>query len=227
MMKVIEIKTVRERKSLTMNRNKNKGKTSKSNDAGDENDRYQKQKTNNQQRKRNNKIQQKEIQKARREKTIHQLKLLQQKCKKANKTKKVHKYNDDMEYWGDTLQTSHQWPQYNENNIIRIMGQNVHGISHYNDYVEWNMIMSYLDEFQVDVGCMCEPNLDLNNHEVKNVLYSRLKKIDPYAKLTMSASKSKYNESHFKMGGNLMYSRSTCAGLICKQGVDKLDRWGY
>ena len=89
-----------------------------------------------------------------------------------------------MEPWGDPLETSNKWPLLTENNTIRIIGQNVNGISYYNDYVEWEMSLNYMDEFQADIVCMCEVNLDLNKNEVMDNIYSRMKKIDPHARLS-------------------------------------------
>ena len=121
-----------------------------------------------------------------REKVTAQLKEIQENYKKLKKKKQQHKLHEDAEPWGDILTTSQDWPQANKENTIRVMGQNVNGLSYYNDYVEWEMALSYMDEFQVDVMCLGEPNLDMKKPEVMEQLYKRLRKIDTHAKLTKS-----------------------------------------
>ena len=77
---------------------------------------------------------------------------------------------EDAMPWGDDLVTSKQWPR-NEKKHFRIFGQNVNGISYYNKYIEWEMFLNYMDEFQADTICVNEVNLDLNKAEVKEELY--------------------------------------------------------
>ena len=69
--------------------------------------------------------------------------------------------------WGDILTTSSQCPLNTEEKTIRIKGQNVNGLLYYNDYIEWEMVLTYMDEFQADVICLVEPNLDMNKPKVK------------------------------------------------------------
>ena len=77
------------------------------------------------------------------------------------------------------------------------------------------------------VACFGEANLDLKKPVVMEQLYTRLKKIDPHAKLTKSISASKFSETHFKMGGTIMLTRGNWSGHIQKQGSDKLGRWSF
>ena len=107
------------------------------------------------------------------------------------------------------------------------MGQNVNGLSYYNDYVEWEMALLYMDEFQVDVECLGEPNLDLKKPEVMEQIYKRLKKIDMHSKLIKSVSPSIFSDTPFQMGGTITYTRGNWAGHIHEQGSERLGRWSY
>ena len=160
-----------------------------------------------------------------REKVNKQLKEIQEKYKKLNKKKKV-AVEEDAEPWGDILTTNQQWPS-NDNKTYRLMGQNVNGISYFNDYIEWEMQLNYMDEFQVDTMCINEVNLDTNKPEVRESMFKKLKKLDPYAKMSKSSSPTLYNESAFKMGGTLTITRGNWSGHISDQGSEKLGRWSY
>ena len=129
--------------------------------------------------------------------------------------------------WGDILTTSSQCPLNTEEKTIRIKGQNVNGLLYYNDYIEWEMVLTYMDEFQADVICLVEPNLDMNKPKVKEEKFTCLKKMDKYAKLTKSASPLIYNKSEFKMGGTLMYSRGNWSGHVLEHGSEQLGQWSY
>ena len=174
------------------------------------------------------KSQREEKNKKRKEETLKQLKEVRDRFEKQNKKKKkITDKKEDLEPWGDILTTSKNWPNETEEKTIRIMGQNVNGISYYNKYVEWEMALNYLDEFQVDVAGICELNLDVKKASVKETLYKKLKKIDPHARIVMTTSPSKYSETDFKMGGTAMVTRGNWSGHIQEQGNDKLGRWSY
>ena len=157
-------------------------------------------------------------------KVQEQFKIIKEKFKKLKKKKKKCKTKEDEKPWGDKLKTCQGWPARNDDNTIRIMGQNVNGLSYYHEYIEWEMALNYMDEMQVDVMCMVEPNLDLNNPGVKEEMYNRLRKIDQHAKLVVTSSPSMYNETQFKMGGTLTCTRGNWAGYVHTQEKEKLGK---
>lgn len=80
-----------------------------------------------------------------------------------------------------------------------------------------------MDEFQADIICMCEPNLDINKPEVMEQLNKRLKKIDSHAKLAKSISSSIFSDSHFKMGGRIMFTQWNWSGHIQDSESERLE----
>ena len=64
--------------------------------------------------------------------------------------------------------TSNTWPKHTRGErIIQIFGQNVNGVSHFDKYAEWKIILETLHNQQNDVVCLTELNLDVNKPEVK------------------------------------------------------------
>ena len=145
------------------------------------------------------------------EKTIKQLKEIRERYKKikTKKKRKIPTKKEDMEPWGDVMTTTCKWPNETEDKTICIFGQNVNGLSYANQYIEWEMALQYLDEFQVDVACLCEPNLDLNKPAVMEQQQSRLKKIDPHARMAKSVSPLIFSQTHFKMGEKSLSQEAT------------------
>ena len=129
--------------------------------------------------------------------------------------------------WGDELHTDENWPGITKSNTIRIFGQNTNGISYQNGYLEWSMTMKKLDEYQADISCLAEINLDLQNQNVRKIIYDKTKKFDNYAKIAFSNSKKSYTPSPYKPGGTITLVRGNWAGRTTSQGQDELGRWSY
>ena len=89
----------------------------------------------------------------------------QGKCFQKQQHKKLTGYN---EWFGDEMVTSNTWPKHTRGErIIQIFGQNVNGVSHFDKYAEWKIILETLHNQQNDVVCLTELNLDVNKPEVK------------------------------------------------------------
>ena len=185
---------------------------------------------NNERKKKRNRVtkeEKKNSQMKKREKTKLQLEAIKMRAKKYPKKAKEPRCDEDLEYWGDKLSTEREWPLENKNKKFRVIGQNVNGLSYYNEYIDWEMTLNYMDEFQADVVCLGEPNLDLNKPKVNEEIRKRLQKVDLNGKLAKSSSPTIYNDSEFKMGGTLTYTRGNWSGHVTKQGSERLGRWSY
>ena len=131
------------------------------------------------------------------------------------------------EPWGDDLNYSQLWPGLTEQKTIRILSQNLNGISSFHDFIEWEYILNNMHGKQTDIAGFTEVNLDLNKPKVKMELLERAKKMDQNIKIATSSSKYKNNNEMFKMGGTLTITRGNWSGRITKSGNDKLGRWSY
>lgn len=140
---------------------------------------------------------------------------------------KMTKQEIDGKIWGNNLITNDKWPNVNDLQYIRVLYQNVNGISYYNKYNEWEIVLDVMDSMQADVISLNEINLDMTLPNVKYNLMSRLKKMDRNAKMSVSASASIKSETPFKMGGTLTYARGNISGRIVEYGNEKLGRWSY
>ena len=80
----------------------------------------------------------------------------------AMENKKEGRTEEDMETWGDEIGYSDTWPKVNPQGHIRIMFNNVHGISYKQNYFEMDMIMQIGGQVQADVMLISEVNLNLH-----------------------------------------------------------------
>ena len=90
--------------------------------------------------------------------------------------KKTTKLTIHNEWFGNKVIVTNSWPEKTREQTIRIYGQNVNGISYFNDYSEWEIILENLHNLQVDVACLTEINLDVMMPEVKYTMLEKAKK---------------------------------------------------
>ena len=84
---------------------------------------------------------------------------------------------------------SKTWPKNTKKNgSIRIFGQNVNGVSYFDNYSEWKIILETLHTQQCDVTCLTEMNIDVKNPEVKYALVHQAKMLDKNSHIIMTAS---------------------------------------
>ena len=143
------------------------------------------------------------------------------------KEKQIDKPVSHDQWFGDEIKTTKNWPNSTEDDIIRIYSQNLNGVSHFDNYSEWEVILEELNERQVDVACLTEINLDVTKPEVKYALVEKLKTLDKGAKIIMTASKTTTQNTVNKRGGVLTLVRGNWAGRVEKAGCDDLGRWTY
>ena len=95
---------------------------------------------------------------------IKKIKTIQQE----KREKKLAELDEEKKRWfGDKFKNSKQWPNETNDNIIRIYGQNINGVSRYTNYNEWEIILENLNKQQIDIACLSEINLDLNKADIK------------------------------------------------------------
>ena len=141
---------------------------------------------------------------------------------------KLTKLDEEKKKWyGDVLKNSKLWPKQTNENIIRIYSQNVNGISKSSDYNEWEIILEHLQNFQVDIACLSEINLDLNKARVKYKLNEKARILDKTCSLVMTASKYSTSDNENKRGGILSMVRGHWSGREIEKGADKLGRWTF
>ena len=131
-----------------------------------------------------------------------------------------------LEWWGDKIHLSETWPSTEERSWIRLFHINTHGVCQFNDLVEWEMIIGFLMELQVDIFGLTEINLDLNKPKVVDSLQQKTQRYDQYLKLACSASKLNL-DSDFKMGGTITGVNGVWSGRLEAQGSEPMGRWSY
>ena len=160
-----------------------------------------------------------------REKSLRKLKELNEKGKKLKKHQKKNKPKENV--WGDDLKTDKKWPGLVDGKTLRVFGHNVNGISYQHGYIDWLMTIQQMEEYQADVFCLAEVNLDMSKPEVKKDLMDRMNIYDKYTSMSMSSSLESHSESAFKPGGTLTTVRGNWSGRVIEKGKDSLGRWSY
>ena len=160
-----------------------------------------------------------------REKSLKKLKELNDKAKKKHKYKKEKPPKETM--WGDELSCDTNWPNLTKNKSMRIFGHNTNGISYKNNYLEWMLTLQQLEEYQVDVACLVETNLDTNKPSVKRDLKEKMNSFDKYARITSSSSRESHTDTAYKPGGTTIIARGNWAGRVTSMGQDELGRWSF
>ena len=131
---------------------------------------------------------------------------------------------------GDTLHMQDNWPQNNTDGIFRVMHININGITPQNDYLDWDIMLGYMTDLQVDCMGITEPNLDLNSFHIRDSLRYTSKQFDRHMHLTMTSSKQSpaTRGSTFKPGGTITTVNGAWSGRIQhgSREADKFNRWG-
>ena len=150
-------------------------------------------------------------------------KLKEEKTEEKRKQAKV----EHHQWFGDELLISKDWPKKSKEGTIRLYSQNVNGISYFNNYGEWEIMLEELHDRQVDVACLTEINLDLQKPEIKYSLVEKAKALDKGIRMEMTASKTRIDNSPAKRGGVMVFARGNWSGRVVRSGSDTLGRWSY
>jgi len=136
------------------------------------------------------------------------------------------KKNDPLSHWGDILTTNNKWPRVNNCNTLQISHVNMNGISYTNNYIDWEMILGNLQQMQVDIFGITEPNLDLNNKLVQESIREKTQHFDKYMKITVSSSFQKVGETPYKRGGTIPGVNGSWSGqMLPEPQQEKYRRW--
>ena len=114
---------------------------------------------------------------------------------------------------------------------LRILHLNTNGITSKNNYIEWESLLDMLDEYQTDIYCLNEINVDTQQSKVQYDLRERAKRQDKHTHLSMNSSKQlpATINSIFKSEGTMMGTRGNWSGRVINiqndPAKDKLGRW--
>ena len=134
----------------------------------------------------------------------------------------------DNNCWhGDIFTLEEEWPNRNTNQTLRILGQNLNGVSYYNDYLDLDMTLQQMDAMQVGIAGYSEVNLDMNKNNVKYDVVTKVNFFDKSCVISTSSSKTTLTTSKYKRGGTMTITRGTWAGRVIQKGQDSLGRWSY
>ena len=134
----------------------------------------------------------------------------------------------DNNCWhGDIFTLEEEWPNRNTNQTLRILGQNLNGVSYYNDYLDLDMTLQQMDAMQVGIVGYSEVNLDMNKNNVKYDVVTKVNFFDKSSVISTSLSKTTLTTSKYKREGTMTITRGTWAGRVIQKGQDSLGRWSY
>ena len=137
-----------------------------------------------------------------------------------------------LQHWGNPIRIQNNWPNINNNNTFRIASVNINGINSNNNYLELEAIVGQMREYQIDILCVTEINLDVQKTQVYNDIWRVIKKIDRHIDINMKTSKqkSRIQNSTFKPGGTMILTSSAWSGRRIRdikepKTQDKFGRW--
>ena len=131
-----------------------------------------------------------------------------------------------LQPWGDKLSTTPTWPSLEGRSTIRMFHININGISHHNDYIDWEVTLNYLLQLQTDIFAITEPNLDMHQPLVRDALRRKGQFFDKYMRMTTSSSHQTVDKTPYKRGGTITGTFGAWAGRLTNdQHTDKLGRW--
>ena len=133
----------------------------------------------------------------------------------------------DIHTWGDDLVMDDNWPH--NMGRLRILAGNMNGVSHYNEMIEWEMILGYLYTMQVDIFCLSEINLNLYNIHIMDKIRELGRMRDRHLKLNLQSSKPVSRNAEYQPGGTILGVHGRWSGkIIYPKDIpnDQFGRWG-
>ena len=120
---------------------------------------------------------------------------------------------------GDPLQEKPQ-------EVFRVVGQNINGISPRNDFNKWKEILQSTITHEIDALCISETNVEWRHPLVAAKLPAIIKRFFNHSRLTTTTSSIKF-EKAYKPGGTAALLTNEWTGRIfqCEQDSSGLGRW--
>ena len=140
-------------------------------------------------------------------------------------------YDDEDKTWGDELTIDNEWMESNDSGKIRLLHLNTNGITSKNEYVEWEILLDSLEQYQADIFCLNETKLDTRQSQVQFDIRDRAKRLDKHLHINMNSSLQQPAtvNSIFKPGGTMVGTRGNWSGrtihITSDKAKDKLGRW--
>ena len=103
---------------------------------------------------------------------------------------------------------------------------NINGISHYNQYEQFQQALDNLSNLQTDIICIAEHNLAIDQSKTRYDLFNKIRKHLPNSRI-IAATSGIVSATPYKPGGCLQIITKTTHSRITTQGSDRLGRWTY
>ena len=93
---------------------------------------------------------------------------------------------------GDQITFNDEWPRPRKRKIVRIQFHNVAGFSSSDNIYEAHLYNQDLLNYQSNITCLTELNLNLNNHKMKNSIFNVFKFIDRHSKIQLASQPEQF-----------------------------------
>ena len=123
-----------------------------------------------------------------------------------------------------TLSTFGDSPEHKDPTSFRIIMQNPHGISHYNECFEYHLYMDQMNNHLADVICLSETNLQWTDYSTTNICSKYRKNVFRHSKQITSNSNLTY-DTPFQPGGTCTVLCNSVVGRYHNSISDPLGRW--
>ena len=141
----------------------------------------------------------------------------------ADPTHSPHEYSrNDLEHQNTIGHPFQEKPP----NTFRIIGQNINGLSHKNDFTKWTEILQSTVSLEIDCLCLSETNIEWNHPHVASKIPHITRKFFNYSRLSTSTSAVRFDRI-YKPGGVASLITNEWTGRIIRSEPDAsgLGRW--
>ena len=110
--------------------------------------------------------------------------------------------------------------------VFRVVGQNINGISPFNNFNKWNEILQSTVRDDIDCLCLSETNIEWRHPSFSSKIPTITKKFFQHSRLITSISSIKFKRI-YKPGGTASLITNEWTGCIlhCKADTSGLGRW--
>jgi hypothetical protein len=119
----------------------------------------------------------------------HATKQLYDKLQQRNQQRQHYLLSSQTDKWvGDEMNFHDEWNNGEYTTTMRICTININGISQDLDWIEWDMTLRSMQNLQIDVLGITEPNINFKNQYVTNKLLDTSKAFEGNTQISMSCS---------------------------------------
>ena len=134
--------------------------------------------------------------------------------------------NSKLQWFSHPIQLHDEWEDGAYNETIRIGSINISGISEYDKWLDWEIVLATTHELQIDIMGLTELGINFKNPTINSSFIETSKKYDKH-RLIQSSCSNQLLHSKKKRGGTITMASGRWIPRKIKSGADSKGRWSY